>query len=322
MTEWMAQIAELPMVLLGVALGVIMVLDTIPLLGLLVPSDVVILAAIGARGTAGSGTVLLGVIGGGLAGFSSTFFVGRHYAAQIRASRLGAWIGESRWVAAERMLAQHGGRMVAVAPFLPIFNTLVPLAAGSLRMPYRRFLGAVAIGVGLWAGVLVSMATVAQLLSGLLPGDSFTTVATIVIGLAMGWFVMLGARRRFALAEVDTVEGEGDTDSVVEVTAPSMPVTVTFVPPAQAPKPISTVAAQLLRPRPVALTANGSSLRTLHSGEVGRWRSGGKRSGIRSGAAAQAGAWALASTGSGWPPSRAISATGSSGLRSRCSPRG
>jgi membrane protein DedA with SNARE-associated domain len=221
MTEWLAQMANLPMVLLSAALGLVMMLDAIPLLGLLVPADVAILTAVGARGTGDEGVMVASVLIGGLTGASLTFVAGRWFAGRIRTGRVGAWISESRWAAAERMLAQHGGRMVAVAPFLPVFNTLVPLVAGGLRMPYRRFVASVAVGFTLWAGVLVGLGSAAKALGGLLPGGSFTTIATVSIGLLMGWVVMVGLRKRLALADPGTAATSAAADLPIAAELPA-----------------------------------------------------------------------------------------------------
>lgn len=197
-TNWLAEVGDLPTALVMAALGVVMLLDAIPLIGVLIPGDVAVLGAMAARGPAGGVGVLVGVIAGCLAGWSASFLAGRYFGARIRRGRLGAWIGESRWQAAERAVRSSGSRMVMVAPFLPVLNALVPLAAGGLRMSYRRFLGSAAVGGALWAGCYVGLGTLADALSGLLPGESFTALASVLIGLTFGWIVLLSTRRRLA----------------------------------------------------------------------------------------------------------------------------
>jgi membrane protein DedA with SNARE-associated domain len=88
--------------------------------------------------------------------------------------------------------------MLVVAPFLPVLNTLVPLAAGGLRMPYHRFVRHSALGATLWAGLYVALGLIAKQIGGLLPGQPFTLLATVAIGLAFGWVTLLTARRRGA----------------------------------------------------------------------------------------------------------------------------
>ncbi|MFY1686636.1 DedA family protein [Plantactinospora sp. WMMB782] len=202
MADWLVQVGELPSWIFLTVLGGVMLLDAIPLLGVLVPGDVAVLAAVGVGRPASLGA-FLAVIIGCLGGWSLTFFAGRRFGARLRRSRTGGWIGEARWVAAERILGSGGGRMVMVAPFLPVLNAVLPLAAGGLRMSYRRFLGFAAIGAVLWAGLYMLLAILARSVGGLLPGESFALLGTVGVGMVLGGLVLLGVRRRLG----STVQG-------------------------------------------------------------------------------------------------------------------
>jgi membrane protein DedA with SNARE-associated domain len=195
----MTFLAAVPGPLLGLALGLVMLLDAVPLLGILIPADVAILTT---AGTADPFTSLAWIVAGCLAGWSLSFLAGRFLGDRLRASRLGAWIGERRFVAADRVVREGGGRILITAPFLPFVNTLIPLAAGGLRMPYLRFLRTAAIGAVLWGGLYVGLGALAQRVSGLLPTGDLTTVATVAIGLTFGWIALAGARRLTRTAAV------------------------------------------------------------------------------------------------------------------------
>ncbi|HEX5541161.1 MAG TPA: DedA family protein [Micromonospora sp.] len=209
MGEWLwdasgslAQVGDLSCGLLFAVLGGVMLLDAIPLVGVLVPGDIAVLAAVGVPRPGGGAHTVLAVMAGCLTGWSLTFFLGRYFGDRIRRGRFGSWIGEARWAAAERVLRQRGGRMVMVAPFLPVLNALLPLAAGSLRMSYRRFLLCAALGSALWGGLYVMLGTVARSLGELLLGKSFAFLTTTAIGLIFGWLVLLGLRKRLRIAQV------------------------------------------------------------------------------------------------------------------------
>ena len=122
------------------------------------------------------------------------------------AGRARSWpvrrIGPARW-RAPRAVARGGGRVVLAAPFLPIFNTIVPIAAGSLRMPYRRFLAYAAVGSALWGAGYVTLGLVAQSLGSALFGESsvLTTLLFGIPGLAIGWVTLAQVRRRMAVAD-------------------------------------------------------------------------------------------------------------------------
>lgn len=201
--DWFGQLHGLPTALLDVALALVMMLDAIPLVGVLVPGDVAILTAVEVHGPFVAAGTLPWVVGGCLAGWSLTFAAGRLFGQRIRQGRLGMWIGEARWAAAERALS-GGARILVVAPFLPVLNTLVPLAAGGLRMSYRRFLQYSALGSALWGGLYVALGLTSKQIGGLLPGQPFTLLVTVTIGLAFGWLTLLLARRRLAAPDTGT----------------------------------------------------------------------------------------------------------------------
>ncbi|MBQ1066499.1 DedA family protein [Micromonospora chalcea] len=196
MNDLVAAAGELPTTLLMGLLGIVMLADAVPLIGVLVPGDAAVLAAVGAGRPAGGALTVAAVVTGCLAGWSLSFFAGRRWGGQLRDSRVGGWIGESRWTAAETLLHRGGGRIVLVAPFLPVFNALLPLAAGGLRMSYRRFLACAAAGATAWAGLYVALGLTARALTGLLPAALNPTVLTMAVGLLLAGPVLLATRRR------------------------------------------------------------------------------------------------------------------------------
>ncbi|MER7331812.1 MULTISPECIES: VTT domain-containing protein [unclassified Micromonospora] len=196
MADWLAQVGELPTTLLMGVLGVVMLFDAVPLLGVLVPGDVAILAAMGVGGPVTGVATFAVVVAGCLSGWSLSFLAGRRYGDRLRRSRIGGWIGEERWAAAEGILRRGGGRMVLVAPFLPVFNALLPLAAGGLRMSYRRFLACATVGATAWAGLYLALGTASRSLAGLLPGESSPMLVTMAVGLLLAGVVLMGTRRR------------------------------------------------------------------------------------------------------------------------------
>ncbi|MFC8619267.1 DedA family protein [Micromonospora purpureochromogenes] len=196
MLDTLAQVGELPTTLLMGALGLVMLADAVPLLGVLVPGDVAVLAAVGVGRPATGAATVAAVVVGCVAGWSLSFLAGRVYGERLRYSRVGGWIGEARWAAAEGILRSGGGRMVLIAPFLPVFNALLPLAAGGLRMSYRRFVACATAGAALWAGLYLALGTASRSLAGLLPGEGSPMLVTMAVGLALAGVVLLGTRRR------------------------------------------------------------------------------------------------------------------------------
>ncbi|MFD1721279.1 DedA family protein [Amnibacterium endophyticum] len=70
----------------------------------------------------------------------------------------------SRLRETEAFFEKYGGRALVLGRFVPIIRTYVPLAAGSARYPYRRFLPWNALGAFLWA---VGVTVVGSFLGGL-----------------------------------------------------------------------------------------------------------------------------------------------------------
>lgn len=127
-------------------------------LGLIVPGDTVVLIA----GTgAGSLTDFLGLYGfvllGSMIGESLGFGIGRWFGHRLRVSALGRRIGEKNWQAADAFIAARGGLAVALSRFLPVLHSLVPVATGMSRMPYRTFIRWTVAACALWAAVYLGI---------------------------------------------------------------------------------------------------------------------------------------------------------------------
>jgi membrane-associated protein len=247
MDELLGSATELSTALVSVFVGFALVLDSVPIIGLLIPADVAVLAATTARSPMASFAVVGAVVAGTLAGWTLSFTVGRYLAGPLRRSWLGRRIGQDRWESAERLIAKGGGRVVLAAPFLPIFNTIVPIAAGSLRMPYRRFLLFAAIGSALWGGGYVSLGLVANSLGSAVFGTSniYTTLLFGLPGLAIGWITLAQVRRRMATGSAESAR-EGRVVANVAVAATSQPSEAARAArssvPASSPRPTMSIA--------------------------------------------------------------------------------
>ncbi len=101
----------------------------------------------------------------------------------------------------ERQFRDHGARAVVLGRAVPGVSMIMPLAAGALGMPYKRFLPAMATGsalnivaftlLGLWAGQSV-IGRLVRL------GLSVRVVATVALVVLAGATVLALRRRRLA----------------------------------------------------------------------------------------------------------------------------
>ncbi|MFD3444289.1 DedA family protein [Microbacteriaceae bacterium 4G12] len=149
-------------VLRTVLTGVAVLLETSVLVGLIMPGDtVVIVSSTAVDGPVQYFSLVAAIIVGALCGESIGFALGRYFGPWIRASRLGARVGERNWVRAENYLARRGGIAVFISRFLPVLHSLIPLTVGMSGMRYRQFLAWTAPACVLWAFAYVSVGSAA-----------------------------------------------------------------------------------------------------------------------------------------------------------------
>jgi|GEM_PF-4441691 len=141
-------------------------LAAVALAGSLIPGVAAILVA----GAALAGPWEIAAVAvAGCAGYAlyatGGWLLGRRYGSRLRLSGAGRRIGERRWSRAERSARGEGnGLALAAAPFLPVVGSLTPIVAGTLSVPYGRFIrwtlagGAAWVTVYLWLGALASEA--------------------------------------------------------------------------------------------------------------------------------------------------------------------
>lgn len=84
---------------------------------------------------------------GGIAGDNTSYLLGNQVGCRV-AGRL---LSRKRLRRAERGVKRQGGRLILVARFIPVGRTATTLAAGTLELPWRRFLAADAAAATLWA---------------------------------------------------------------------------------------------------------------------------------------------------------------------------
>jgi membrane-associated protein len=188
-TEWLgsffAMIDAIPAWQLYSVVGVLLVLETTVLVGLVTPGEVVLLAAATTVGSTGEYVALAAIAAGAsFAGQTGGYLLGRTFGGRIRASWGGRKIGEANWLRAERVLRGGTGRAIVASRFLAVAHSLVPVIAGTLRMPWGRYARCTALGAVLWGLVYVglgSAASIALRKSAHLLGPTVTTVLVVAV---------------------------------------------------------------------------------------------------------------------------------------------
>ncbi len=165
-------------------------LEASTLLGVIVPGEAtVILGGVLAYfGRLPLWAVMVLASAGAVVGDSIGYAVGARWGERLVRSPIGRFVGEDRWARARRHLQRKGALPIVFARFAPGVRSLAPGAAGTARMPYRRFLVANAIGGVVWA--------VASSLAGYLAGTQWRQlekgehwVALGGLALLIGWIL-------------------------------------------------------------------------------------------------------------------------------------
>lgn len=179
--------------------------------GIPVPGETILIAASVYAGTGRLNIVLVGVIAviAAVLGDNIGYLIG-HFGGRALVLRFGRYVllTSERLDKAERFFTHHGGWVVMVARFIEGLRQANGIVAGTVHMPWRRFLVYNAIGAMLWVGVWTTV--------GYLAGDHikaiydtvtryslYVLIALAVVVLALIVRAVLRRRRRRAAAGPD-----------------------------------------------------------------------------------------------------------------------
>ena len=153
-------LAELSLPALAAVVAGLMLVDGTPLVGLLIPGDLVVVSASTVEGWPAVLVAVAAWTAALVSGHAAGYLAGRHYGAHLWASRIGRRIGFERWCRAERTLRNGGDRTLVATPFIPVVNTVLPLLAGALGVRPSRYLLLIVIADTAWIGVWARVARV------------------------------------------------------------------------------------------------------------------------------------------------------------------
>ena len=117
------------------------------------PGEPMVIAAsvLAAQGHLFIAAVVLAAVLGAFAGDHVSYFLGRSFGRRAARRISGGEKGARRLEWAERTLERRGAALLVVARFIPGGRTAATLAAGTLKMAWRRFAVADALAAVLWA---------------------------------------------------------------------------------------------------------------------------------------------------------------------------
>ena len=127
-----------------------------------------------------------------IAGDQAGFWIGRRFGRRFfkEDARI---LRTSHLEEAERFFAKHGPLALVLGRFVPIVRTYIPVAAGTARMDYSRFVGWNVSGAITW---VVAMSSVGVFL-GQIPGiaHSIDAIMLVIVGISVLPIVVSAVRK-------------------------------------------------------------------------------------------------------------------------------
>jgi undecaprenyl-diphosphatase len=182
------------------AVFVVALSESLAVVGLIVPGALLMVGAgalIGV-GVAGFWSTMIAAVAGAVAGDGLSFWLGYHYRGRL--PDLWPFRKHPRWLEiGERYFHRHGGKSVLFGRFVGPVRPFVPVVAGMLEMPPRKFIGVNVLSALAWAP--------AYLLPGIAFGASIAlagqvAVRLVVILLLLGvltWLTLWSIHRIYLL---------------------------------------------------------------------------------------------------------------------------
>ena len=174
--------------------GAMAMLETALVIGLILPAEptIIVATAFALEGHFSFASVVVAALVGAALGDSCGFMLGRHGGRRFLRSkgRLGR-TARRHQDRASALFERHGVLSITFARLIPFARTLMPLAAGSTRLTYRRFVVFDLCGVAAWG--LVGLGFAYGAARGWQVGAEF---------LGVGWAVVLAAIAILALLAV------------------------------------------------------------------------------------------------------------------------
>lgn len=201
MIDWLQQlltwVGQHPQ-LAGLAVFLVALLESLAVLGLIVPGAMIMFGAgaLIATGTLDFWSTFLLAVFGAVLGDGLSYGLGRHYHQQLRL--MWPFNRHPKMLArGEAFFQRHGGKSVIIARFIGPVRPVLPMVAGMLDMPARRFLAVNLLSAFAWAPayLLPGMAFGASLaIAGEVAGRLAILLATFLL---LSWLLFWLAHRLY-----------------------------------------------------------------------------------------------------------------------------
>lgn len=129
-------------------------------------------------------------------GDSIGFALGRRFGPRLRETKLIQKYGTEGWDKSTDILRRRGVWAVFFGRFLPVVRTLMPAAAGTSGLPFRKFLPAVVAGAACWSAMHIALGAAMGEAAKRIEGMITTGGTYVVVGLALALAVTVLVRKR------------------------------------------------------------------------------------------------------------------------------
>ena len=129
-------------------------------------------------------------------GDSIGFAIGRRFGPRLRETKLIQKYGSEGWDKTTGILRRRGAWAVFFARFLPVVRTLMPAAAGTSGLPFRKFFPAVLAGAACWSAMHIAIGAALGEAAKRIEGMITTGGTYVVIGLAAVLITTVLVRKR------------------------------------------------------------------------------------------------------------------------------
>ena len=197
MTDFLKHLGNSVGVWLYVIAGGLAFAEASILIGMVLPGEAALLVAgyFCHQGVLSLPLMIVVAIVSAVLGDSVGYEVGKRYGPALRRSRVGLWVGASRWDRVDGFLHRHGGKAVLLGRLTAILRALMPSMAGMSGMRYRTFLIWNATGAIFWGGGCVllgwAFASALDTLESYLTWAPLAVLAVLLVG-----YVLFELRKR------------------------------------------------------------------------------------------------------------------------------
>ncbi|WP_209647809.1 DedA family protein [Kibdelosporangium banguiense] len=129
-------------------------------------------------------------------GDSIGYAIGRRFGPSLRETKLIQKYGAEGWDKTTGILRKRGAWAVFFGRWLPVVRTLMPAAAGTAGLPYRKFLPAAMLGAASWSLVHISIGAAMGKAAKEIEKYLNTGGLIVVAGLVLAGFIVFTIRKR------------------------------------------------------------------------------------------------------------------------------